>query len=77
MTGERLCNFGAGQDTVSNLVQPPFRIHWEGHEIVFEYQVLFDCVVTVTFGSRSLFVDKFGFKFLDFCQVGIHLLHWS
>ena len=37
--GERLCNFGAGQTTVSNLVQLPFRIHGEGHESAFEYQV--------------------------------------
>ncbi len=36
-TGERLCNFGAGQTTVSNLVQLPFRIHGEGHESAFEY----------------------------------------
>ncbi len=61
-TGERLCNFGAGQTTVSNLVQLPFRIHGEGHESAFEYQALFDCGVTVTFGSKSLFVDKLGFK---------------
>ena len=31
-TGERLCNFGAGQTTVSNLVQLPFRIHGEARE---------------------------------------------
>jgi len=34
-TGERLCNFGAGQTSVSNLVQLPFRIHGEGHEALF------------------------------------------
>ncbi len=61
-TGERLCNFGAGQTTISNLVQLPFRIHGEGHESAFEYQALFDCGVTATFGSKSLFVDKLGFK---------------
>jgi hypothetical protein len=60
-TGERLCNFGAGM-TVSNLVQLPFRIHGEGHERAFEYQALFDCGATATFGSKSLFVDKLGFK---------------
>ena len=60
-TGERLCNFGAGM-TVSNLVQLPFRIHGEGHESAFEYQALFDCGATATFGSKSLFVDKLGFK---------------
>jgi hypothetical protein len=61
-TGERLCNFGSGQTTVSNLVQLPFRIHGEGHESAFEYQALFDCGATATFGSKSLFVDKLGFK---------------
>ncbi len=45
-----------------NLVQLPFRIHGEGHESVFEYQTLFDCGATATFGSKSLFVDKLGFK---------------
>ena len=61
-TGERLCNFGTGQTTVSNLVQLPFRIHGEVHESAFEYQDLFDCGATTTFGSKSLFVDKLGFK---------------
>ncbi len=61
-TGERLCNFGTGQTTVSNLVQLPFRIHGEGHESGFEYQALFDCGATTTFGSKSFFVDKLGFK---------------
>ncbi len=61
-TGERLCNFGTGQTTPTNLVQLPFRIHGEGHESVFEYQALFDCDATTTFGSKSLFVDKLGFK---------------
>jgi hypothetical protein len=42
-TGDRLCNFGACQTTVSNLVQLPFCIHGEGHESAFEYQALFDC----------------------------------
>ncbi len=65
--GERFCNFGTGQSTVSNLVQLPFRIHGEGHESAFEYQVLFDCGATVTFGSKSLFVDKLGFKPSDRC----------
>ena len=51
-TGECPCNFGAGVTTVSNLVQLPFRIHGEGHESVFEYQELFDCVITATFGSK-------------------------
>ena len=60
-TGERLCNFGAGM-MVSNLVQLPFRVHGEGHESAFEYQALFDCGATATFGSKSLFVDKLGFK---------------
>ena len=32
------------------------------HESAFEYQTLFDCDVTVTFGSKSLFVDKLGFS---------------
>jgi hypothetical protein len=44
------------------LVQLPFRIHGEGHESVFEYQAFSDCGVTATFGSKSLFVDKLGFK---------------
>ena len=48
--------------TVSNLVQLPYRIHGEGHESAFEYQALFDCGATATFGSKSLFVDKLGFK---------------
>jgi hypothetical protein len=47
---------------VSSLVQLPFRIHGEGHESAFEYQALFDCGATATFGSKSLFVDKLGFK---------------
>ena len=54
--------FGLGQTTVSNFVQFPFHIHGEGHESVFEYQDLFDCGDTVTFGCKSLFVDKLGFK---------------
>jgi hypothetical protein len=53
---------GVGETTVSKLVQLPFHIHGEGHESVFEYQALFDCGVTTTFGSKSLFVDKLGFK---------------
>jgi hypothetical protein len=61
-TGERLCNFGTGQTTVSNLVQLPFCIHGEGHESAFEYQSLFDCGSTTTFCSKSIFVDKLGFK---------------
>jgi hypothetical protein len=61
-TGECLCNFGTGQTTVSNLVQLPFRIRGEGHESAFEYQDLFDCGDTTTFVSKSLFVDKLGFK---------------
>jgi hypothetical protein len=66
-TGERLCNFGAGQTTATNLVQLPFRIHGEGHESAFEYPALFDCGATTTFGSKSLFVDKLGFKPSDKC----------
>jgi hypothetical protein len=34
---------------------------------VLEYQALFDCGVTATFGSKSLFVDKLGFKPSDRC----------
>jgi hypothetical protein len=60
-TGERVCNFGAGM-MISSLVQLPFRFHGEGHESAFEYQALFDCGATATFGSKSLFVDKLGFK---------------
>ncbi len=48
-------------------IQLPFRIHGEGHESAFEYQALFDCGVTATFGSKSLFVDKLGFKSSDKC----------
>jgi hypothetical protein len=44
------------------LVQLPFCIHGKGHESAFEYQALFDCGATATFGSKSLFVDKLGFK---------------
>jgi hypothetical protein len=62
-----LCNFVSGQTTVSNLVQFPFRIHGEGHESAFEYQSLFDCGATATFGSKSLFVDKLGFRPSDKC----------
>jgi hypothetical protein len=51
-TGERLCNFGTGQTTVSNSVQLPFRIHGEGHESAFEYQALFDCGATATFATN-------------------------
>ncbi len=47
-------NFGAVQTTASNLVQLPFRIHGEGHVSAFEYQALFDCGATATFGSKSL-----------------------
>jgi hypothetical protein len=50
-TGDRLCNFGADM-MVSNLVQLPFRIHGEGHESAFEYQTLFDCGATATFGRQ-------------------------
>ncbi len=48
----------------SNLVQFPVRFHCDrtitGSE--FDYQVLFDCGVTNSFFSKSLFVDKLGFK---------------
>jgi hypothetical protein len=59
--------FGSGQTTVSNLVQFPFHIHGEGHESAFVYQTLFDCGAAATFGSKSLFVDKLGFKPSDKC----------
>jgi hypothetical protein len=68
-TCECLCNFGSGQTTVTNLVQLPFHIHGEKHESDFECQTLFDCDTTATFGSKSLFVDKMGFKPSDKCVV--------
>jgi hypothetical protein len=63
-TREQLYYFGAGSPVTSNLVQLPVRFHCDrtiaGSE--FDYQALFDCGVTSSFLSKSLFVDKWGFK---------------
>ena len=63
-TREHLCYFGAGSPVASNLVQLPVRFHCDrtiaGSE--FDYQALFDCGATSSFFSKSLFVDKLGFK---------------
>ncbi len=54
---------------VSNLVQLPVRFHCDrtiaGSE--FDYQSVFDCGVTSSFFSKSLFVDKLGFKSTGNC----------
>ena len=63
-TREHLCYFGTGSPVTSNLVQLPVRFHCDrtiaGSE--FDYQALFDCGATSSFLSKSLFVDKWGFK---------------
>ena len=38
-TGERLCNFGAGQTTVSNLVLLPFRIHGKDTRVLLSIRL--------------------------------------